>query len=67
MNVNTIDVIKRPVHCFGCGENGYFTLRAIAEKQELSCPQCHATINLSNDAYSVLVEDVQGALWAISA
>jgi hypothetical protein len=66
MRINTIDVIKRPVHCFGCSGEYYFTLRAIIERQELSCPHCHGTINLFDDVYRILVGDVQDAVLAIT-
>jgi hypothetical protein len=63
---NTADVVKRPIHCCGCKGDFYFTLRAIAEKRELTCPHCRATISLVDDAYRTLVGEVQNVVFAIS-
>jgi hypothetical protein len=57
--VDTSEVFKQPVHCFRCDEAFYFTLRAIAEDEQLKCPVCGTGINLSNDGYKSLVASVR--------
>jgi len=39
-DVDTGAVFKHPVHCFGCDQAFYFTLRKIAEAKKLACPLC---------------------------
>jgi hypothetical protein len=57
--VDTSKVFKELVHCFGCDEPFYFTLRAIAENQSLACPQCGTEINVVDRAYQSLVVSVK--------
>ena len=63
--VDTSEVFKQAVHCFRCDEAFYFTLRAIAEDQELKCPVCGSGINLSDDGYKSLVASVRDAIRSI--
>ena len=65
-HVDTSDVFKHPVHCFGCNEAFYFTLRAIAEDEQLKCPVCATGINLSDDGYKSLVASVRETIRSIS-
>jgi DNA-directed RNA polymerase subunit RPC12/RpoP len=53
--VDTGAVFKHPVHCFGCHDVFYFTLREIAEAEKLACPQCGSDINLADRAYESLI------------
>jgi hypothetical protein len=53
--VDTGAVFKHPVHCFGCHEVFYFTLREIVSCQTLVCPQCDSDINLADPAYESLI------------
>jgi rRNA maturation endonuclease Nob1 len=53
--VDTGAVFKHPVHCFGCHEAFYFTLRKIAGSEKLACPQCGSDINLGARAYESLI------------
>jgi hypothetical protein len=53
--VDTGAIFKHPVHCFGCDEVFYFTLREIAGAQKLACPQCDSDINLVDPAYESLI------------
>jgi DNA-directed RNA polymerase subunit RPC12/RpoP len=53
--IDTGAVFKHPVHCFGCHEVFYFTLREIAEAEKLACPQCGSDINLADRAYESLI------------
>jgi hypothetical protein len=53
--VDTGAVFKHPVHCFGCHEVFYFTLREIAGAPKLACPQCDSDINLADRAYESLI------------
>jgi uncharacterized protein CbrC (UPF0167 family) len=64
--VNTSKIFKEPVFCFGCKQSFYFTLWAIAESESLVCPQCSADINLTGDAYKLLVVNVKEVISAIS-
>ena len=58
-DVDTGAVFKRPVHCFGCGQAFYFTLRKIAEAKKLACPLCGSDINLTDEAYGFVVTEVK--------
>jgi hypothetical protein len=60
--VDTGAVFKHPVHCFGCHEAFYFTLRNIAEAEKLACPQCGSDINLADRAYGVVVASIRETL-----
>jgi RNA polymerase subunit RPABC4/transcription elongation factor Spt4 len=54
-DVDTGAVFKHPVHCFGCDQAFYFTLRTIAEAKKLACPLCGSNINLTDEAYGFVV------------
>jgi hypothetical protein len=58
-DVDTGSVFKHPVHCFGCSQPFYFTLRKIAEAKKLACPLCGSDINLTDEAYGFVVTSVQ--------
>jgi len=58
-DVDTGAVFKHPVHCFGCGQAFYFTLRKIAEAKKLACPLCGSDINLTDEAYGFVVTSVK--------
>ena len=58
-DVDTGAVFKRPVHCFGCGQAFYFTLRKIAEAKKLACPLCGSDIDLTDKAYGFVVTSVK--------
>jgi hypothetical protein len=58
-DVDTGAVFKRPVHCFGCDQAIYFTLRKIAETKKLACPLCGSDINLTDEAYGFVVTSVK--------
>ena len=60
--VDTGAVFKHPVHCFGCGQAFYFTLRKIAEAKKLACPLCGSDINLTDEAYGLVVTSVKETL-----
>jgi rRNA maturation endonuclease Nob1 len=53
--VDTAAVFKHPVHCFGCHEAFYFTLRKIGGAERLACPQCGSDLNLADRAYESLI------------
>jgi hypothetical protein len=57
--VDTGTVFKHPVHCFGCDQAFYFTLRKIAEAKKLACPLCGSDINLTHEAYGFVVTSVK--------
>ena len=57
--VDTGAVFKHPVHCFGCDQASYFTLRKIAEAKKLACPLCGSDINLTDEAYGFVVASVK--------
>jgi hypothetical protein len=58
-DIDTGAVFKHPVHCFGCDQAFYFTLRKIAEAKKLACPLCGSDINLTDEAYGVVVTSVK--------
>ena len=58
-DVDTGAVFKHPVHCFGCDQAFYFTLRKIAEATKLACPLCGSDINLTDEAYGFVVTSVK--------
>src|SRR5262245_35441992 len=58
-DVDTGAVFKHSVHCFGCDQAFYFTLRKIAEAQKLTCPLCGSDTNLADDAYGFVVTSVK--------
>jgi len=58
-DVDTGAVFKHPVHCFGCGQAFYFTLRKIAAAKKLTCPLCGSDINLTDEAYGFVVASVK--------
>jgi len=58
-DVDTGAVFKHPVHCFGCDQAFYFTLRKIAEAKKLACPLCGSDINLADEAYGFVVTSVK--------
>lgn len=59
MGIATIQVFKRPVVCSSCGEAYLFTLKMIAESNELCCHGCKSSIDLRTSAYSSLVDEVR--------
>jgi hypothetical protein len=61
-DVDTGAVFKHPVHCFGCGQAFYFTLRKIAEAKKLACPLCGSDINLTDEAYGFVLTSVKEAI-----
>jgi hypothetical protein len=63
--VDTGAVFKQPVHCFGCDQSFYFTLREIAQAKKLACPVCDSHINLADEAYAVVVAWVKETLAGI--
>jgi hypothetical protein len=58
-DVDTGAVFKHPVHCVGCEQAVYFTLRKIAEAKKLACPLCGSDINLTDEAYGFVVTSVK--------
>jgi hypothetical protein len=58
-DVDTAAVFKHPVHCFGCDQAFYFTLRKIAEAEKLACPLCGSDINLTDEAYGSVVTAIK--------
>jgi hypothetical protein len=58
-DVDTGAVFKHPVHCFSCDQPFYFTLRKIAEAKKLACPLCGSDINLTDEAYGLVVTSVK--------
>jgi hypothetical protein len=58
-DVDTGSVFKHPVHCFGCNQAFYFTLRKIAAAKKLTCPLCGSDINLTDEAYGFVVTSVK--------
>jgi hypothetical protein len=60
-------VLKRAVLCRHCNEDYLFTLRAIAEQFELSCPSCGNGIAIRDDAYEPLVSEVRNLLIAMDS
>jgi len=60
--VDTGAVFKHPVHCFGCDQSLYYTLREIAEAKKLTCPVCGSDINLADEAYGVVVASIKETL-----
>jgi hypothetical protein len=58
-DVDTGAVFKYPVHCFGCDQAFYFTLRKIAAAKKLTCPLCGSDINLTDEAYGFVVTSVK--------
>jgi hypothetical protein len=57
--VDTGTVFKHPVHCFGCNQAFYFTLRKIAAAKKLTCPLCSSDINLTDESYGFVVTKVK--------
>ena len=57
--VDTGAVFKHPVHCSGCDQAFYFTLRKIAEAKELACPLCGSDINLTDEVYGFIVTKIR--------
>jgi hypothetical protein len=64
-DVDTGAVFKHPVHCFGCDQAFYFTLRKIAEAKKLACPLCGSDINLTDEAYGFVVTSVKETIGLI--
>jgi hypothetical protein len=64
-NVDTGEVFKHPVQCFRCDQAFYFTLRKIAEFQNLACPLCGSNINLTDEAYGLVVTRVKETIGLI--
>jgi DNA-directed RNA polymerase subunit RPC12/RpoP len=62
MRLDAGRVLKRAVLCRQCNEEYLFTLRAIAEQSELSCPACGHSIAIRDHAYEPLVSDVRNLL-----
>jgi hypothetical protein len=58
-DVDTGAVFKHPVHCSGCDQAFYFTLRKIAEAKKLACPLCGSDINLTDEAYGFIVTKIR--------
>ena len=58
-DVDTGSVFKHPVHCFGCDQPFYFTLRKIAGAKKLACPLCDSDINLADEAYRFVLTSVK--------
>jgi hypothetical protein len=67
MFLDTGQVFKRPVSCRHCHEERLFTLRAIADNQQLKCHGCGGRICLSDRVYESLVSDVRNLLEAIDS
>jgi hypothetical protein len=65
--VDTSKVFKELVHCFECDQPFYFTLWAIAENQNLACPQCGMEINVADHVYQSLLASVQERVAEISS
>jgi hypothetical protein len=65
MGLDSGAVFKRPVLCPHCNEDYLFTLRAIANNQELRCHGCGGSIRLSDRVYEPLLSDVKNILDAI--
>jgi hypothetical protein len=65
--VDTSKVFKELVHCFECDQPFYFTLWAIAENQNLACPQCGIEINVADHVYQSLLASVQERVAEISS
>src|SRR5262249_15953315 len=61
-DVDTGAVFKHPVHCFGCEQAFYFTLRKIAAAKKLTCPVCGSDINLSDEAYEFFVTSLKATI-----
>jgi hypothetical protein len=57
--VDTGAVFKHPVHCSGCDQAFYFTLRKIAAAKKLACPLCGSDINLTDEAYGFIVTKIR--------
>ena len=66
-DVDTGAVFKRPVHCFGCGQAFYFTLRKIAEAKKLACPLCGSDIDLTDEAYGFVVTSVKETIASLTS
>jgi hypothetical protein len=64
-DVDTGEVFKHPVHCFGCNQAFYFTLRKIAAAKKLTCPLCGSDINLTDEAYGFVVASVKETIAVI--
>jgi hypothetical protein len=62
MGLDAGRVLKRPVLCPYCNEDYLFTLRAIADNPEITCPGCSGSIRLSDRVYEPLLSDVGNAL-----
>ena len=58
-DVDTGAVFKHPVHCSGCDQAFYFTLRKIAAAKKLACPLCGSDINLTDEAYGFIVTKIR--------
>lgn len=67
MRVDAGQVLKRAVLCHHCNEDYLFTLRAIAERSELSCPACGNGIAIHDRAYEPLVSEVRNLLTAMDS
>ena len=65
--VDTSKVFKELVHCFECDQPFYFTLWAIAENQNLACPQCGTEINAADHVYQSLLASVKERVAEISS
>ena len=67
MGLDTGAVLKRSVLCTHCNEEYLFTLRAIADNQELRCYGCGGSIRLCDRVYEPSVSDVRNSLEAIDS
>ncbi len=63
--VLTRNVVKHTVFCFSCQQEYLFTLRSIAEEDELRCFGCGNMINTRERRYSSLRDDVTKILDAL--
>jgi len=63
--VDTSKVFKRSVACCCCKQAYFFTLQAIANNPKLKCPGCGNSINIYDDSYRPLVNQVRDTIAAI--
>jgi hypothetical protein len=62
MRLDTGRIFKRPVLCGSCNEDYLFTLRAIAQSSQLTCPACGHLICMDDAAHEPLVREVKNSL-----
>jgi len=66
MSVDTSRVFKRSLHCLECEGAFYFTLRAIAESENLGCPHCGHYMDLNDEAYRRVVAEVKATIASLT-